>query len=163
MFRRIRIDEAKLSSSDDSILLSPVNGRARVKTSIDDKSIVTIKIGLFRGYGVAMPFNGEVVSHIETNEQFKVFGLIPSRKVKNILVLKSREFGEVKVILIRPRNLLKSKIWVRSGDKGLAGAYIGYMPFAGKVVIEMKKSVNILLKEKGKVAALSTLIASNRN
>ena len=160
-FRIPTIDEGRMRSSDDSILLAPVSGRTKVKVS-GGKARVTIKVGYLSGFGVSMPFEGEVISYIETNENKNLFNFFPVRKSKIIVVLKSKLFGETKFVLMRTGFIFRPRIWVRSGDKGLVGAYIGYIPFGGEVVIEVEDTVNLLINEKDRVSALTTLIASHR-
>lgn len=162
LFRKTHIDEGKLRSSDNSILLAPISGNSSVKVS-GGKARVTIKVGFFKGFGVSMPFDGEVNSYFETNESLTLLKFLPVRRTKIILVLKSKLFGETKFILMRTGFIFRPRIWVRSGDKGLVGAYLGFLPFGGKIVIEMKDTVKILTKNNNKAVALATLIASNRN
>lgn len=157
LFRKKRLDERKLSSTDDSILLAPISGKASLKKS-GGKMRVTIKMALFKGYGISMPFNGDILSSFETSEKLK---FLPLRKSRVIVVLKSEVFGEIKFAISRTDFIFKPKVWVRSGDKGVVGAYVGFLPFGGKIVIEMKETVSILLKNNDNVVALATMIASN--
>lgn len=161
LFRKKKIDEAKLRSSDNSLVLSPISGHARIKES-GGKFRITIGMGVFRGFGVAMPFEGEVTSFIETSENISLFNFLPLRKSKIIVTMKSELFGELKIVLMRTGFIFRPSVWVRSGDRALVGAYIGFIPFGGKVVIEMKNSVNLLIKDKSKVLTAQTLLASNR-
>lgn len=121
-----------------------------------------INMGVLEGYGVAMPFEGDITSFIETSEDTSFFNFIPLRKSKLIVSVKSETFGSAKIVLMRTGFIFRPYIWVRSGDRGLVGAYIGFIPFGGKVVIEMKNSVNLLVKDNTKVKIAETLLASNR-
>lgn len=161
LFRRIKHDDAKIRATDDSIFLSPASGTVRVKKS-GKVTKVYLRVNLLGGYGISMPFSGDVTSYFETTEMIKIFNFIPIKRTKIVVTLKSDVLGQAKFIISRQGLIFEPFVWVRSGDKGLVGAYLGYLPFGGKLVIEIEKDLNLLVKDNDRVQALLTLLASSR-
>lgn len=161
LFRKVKYDIAQIRATDESIFLAPASGVVKV---IDAGSITKIflRMSFLQGYGISMPFSGDILSYFHTSEVTKLLRIIPLRRTKIIVGIKSDTLGQTKFIISRRGIIFHPYIWVRSGDKGLVGAYLGYLPFGGKIVIEIENDLNLIVKNKEHVQALMTLLASSR-
>lgn len=160
LFRKRVINSSVIRTVDPSIMFAPCDGVLK-KVNETDKSLkISLKVGILNHYGVRMPFTGSIRSFIQTKEKVFSLGKIPIYKYRTIVELKSRELGKIKLTFISITNLAVSRIWVRSGDKATVGAYLGYLPFGGKVIVEIPKKLDMLVKPNDKLLSAETLLAA---
>ena len=156
LFRKKSADQSMLRTVDDGILLSPLDGKF---LEAKDDSLF-FKVGFFQHYGIRMPFFGHVRSFKETKTKKFDLGKFSIYQYDLELELKSKQFGKIKLHFSNLSSYTKARIWVRSGDKASLGAYLGYLPFGGKVRVDLPENLKLLVKEKDKMLSAQTLIAS---
>lgn len=158
LFRKNEISEANYRTVDSSLFLSPIDGH--VTNFKENNDSLAISVPFYRNYGVCMPITGTVVSFFETIRPIVNLGPLKLFKIKVSLKINSEEMGAIGLKISNLSLVRKSNIWVRSGDIALRGAYIGYLPFGGKIVIELKENLKVLIKKNTKVQAMRTILAS---
>ena len=141
-------------------MLSPCDGEIISIKQDDEKKIMALNISRLKHYGIRMPFTGTISNYYETKEKVFTLGRFIVYKYNSSLELRSEELGKVHLLFSGIGSLKRAKIWVRSGDNATLGAYLGYLPFGGKVVIEFAKELNILIKEKDSLLSAETLLIS---
>ena len=149
LFRKKRNDLDEKKMLDANTVVSPTNGTLEsIETSSDVKRL-TIKMGRFRNYCLYMPVNGEV-SNFQTDDKL------------NQRSLAIKTIGKKSVVMNFFARIPKTsgKVLLRTGDRGSLGATVGYLPFGGKVVIEIPSDSEILVKKSDKVKAYSTFLAT---
>ena len=148
-----------LRTVDDGILLSPLDGKL---VKAEDQSLY-FRMSPFSHYGIRMPFFGHVRNYKETKIKNFRYGNGQFIDMKQNWNLKSKSFGKIKLYFSNLTSYTRVKIYVRSGDKASLGAYIGYLPFGGKVKVDLPESLKLLVDEKDKIQSAQTLIASRGN
>lgn len=159
LFRKKTIDQSMLRTVDEGILLSPVDGQL---LEAKDKNLV-FKISPFSHYGIRMPFFGHVRNYKETKVKKFQLGKLSLYRYDTELELKSKTFGKIKLRFSNLTSYTRVKVFVRSGDKATLGAYIGYLPFGGKVKVDLPENLKLLVDNKDKMQSAQTLIASQGN
>lgn len=161
-FRRKKINKFLIEKTDDSLLFSPITGRVSIKQH-EDYQLISMRTSFLKGFDIIMPLNGEVSDYKEVVTPRKLWKLVLFKKVELDLHIKSLAVGEVKLRVTRTGVLFHPEIWLRIGDRAFLGSILGYLPFGGKLSLEIKNDMKVLLKNHDNAEALVTLIASMRN
>lgn len=156
LFRREIYEDARLRSVDSSIFLTPLSGKVFV-----DENILVINTPFWKNFGICMPFSGSVVGYEE--EVRSIFTLGPFKLNRSVISIKlqSENLGTVNITIKGRVNLFhRAQVWLRSGDYGLIGATIGYLPFGGEVEIVLPANLNVLVKNKDELLKMRTILVS---
>ncbi len=149
-FRRTKVDFSGKRIVEPNIIASPVSGKFIRSFDRDGKKILELQVAPWKSFGVYLPISSEVINYKSSLEDKK--GIFT--------VLKSKVSTEVTLQLSSFVGFITPKVFVREGDRGITGGLMGYLPFGGKVVIELPSDCNILLKSGDKVLSSRTLLAS---
>ena len=145
LFRKKRFDLNRKRILEPNIINSPVSGVVSHISTSEEKVEIVIRSSPFNHYGVYLPISSLVESRkIDKNE------------IEIILVADTQKISLKHTSLL---NSFKGVLYVNSGDRGMLGANIGYLPFGGKTVIELPKRSVILIKEGDKVESFQTLLS----
>jgi len=147
LFRKKKIDYQEKASLDENIISSPITGRFLGEKNGDEYKELSFLVFPWNNYGLHMPINGEFFAYAHNDGLLQIS--IRNNKDK-ILKLKFKTAGDFK----------KARVFTRSGDNGQLGAIMGYLPFGGKVVIQLPKSCDILIKKGDNVHSYQTLLGS---
>ncbi len=161
LFRRKKTRETHIDRTDNSLFFAPMTGDLSLIKSEGHEEI-SIKSKMFRGFDILMPLKGEIIDYQESNIFQSSFPFSPLKQRKISFLIKSDEGEEIQLHLSRTGLLFHPQIWVKSGDRALLGATLGYLPFGGKLNIEINNNMNIVVTNKKNIESLVTLIASIR-
>jgi|TARA_Y100000590_G_C15534830_1_gene944597 hypothetical protein len=151
LFRRKNFDLRNKRAIAQTILYSPVFGKCHSVKTLEDSQRVVLNVGFIDLYGLYASGTGEFVEvRHEENEGCH-------------MKLKAKSNDSVQFSFISRFSFFPAQVFLRAGDKVKLGANIGYLPFGGKVVIDLPLNAKILLKPKDKVKAFSSLLASFNN
>jgi hypothetical protein len=146
LFRKKKLDLNSKRTLEPNMFYSPVSGTVSKVRLSSEKIQVVIRSRVFNNYGVYLPINGLVESkNIENDE------------INTVLIVESQKIFLKQTPLFK---LFKGIIYVSSGDRGMLGANIGYLPFGGKTVIELPKRSEVLVREGDKVESFQTLLSN---
>lgn len=174
VFRRSRIPFRDTSKADGEIYLSPVHGVVEsVRQSVSSMDYespcheVRISLSFWDEKGLYLPTDGEV-TYLKANKGKKVHRDSPTHifygPVEELahtdLTLTSKNKTGTLMRFIDCTTGLRPVIWLKSGDKGRAGASFGYYPFGGTLLIYLPASSDILVFEKERVVPGHTVIAA---
>jgi len=160
LFRKKNMNVSDIRAVDPTIALSPCDGTVIKIENKNEKNTMSVRIGMLSHYGIQMPFSGSIRSYTELKQKYFSLGKFTIYRYTTKLELKSRKLGKVWICFNNISTFSRAKIWVRSGDKAEVGAYLGYLPFGGKVVIEFSKDLSILAKENDSLLSAQTLLVS---
>lgn len=141
LFRRKQIDFTARRALDNNLVLSPVSGTVH---DVDGTQLV-LKINLLDDYGFFMPFYGEVKTYLK-------------EKDRSIVEFCSHQIEFAKFSF--PKGALEPRVYIDSGDKASAGAFLGYFPFGSKVTLELPENCEILVKKGDILQSSQTILAS---
>lgn len=174
IFRRSRIPFRDTMKSDGEIYLSPVHGvvesvRQSV-SSLDYESPcheVRISISFWDEKGLYLPTTGEV-SYLKANKGRRVHRDSPTHifygpteeLAHTDFTLSSKNKTPTLMRFIDCSTGMRPVIWLKSGDRGRAGASFGYYPFGGTLLIYLPATSDILVFEKERVIPGQTVIAA---
>jgi hypothetical protein len=174
IFRRSSVPFRDTQKADGEIYLTPVHGviesvRHSV-VSLDYPSPcheVRISLLFWDEKGLYLPTAGEV-TYLKANKGRKVrrdstteifYGSIDELAHTDLTLTSKNQ----KTTLMRFVDCTWGKrpsIWLKSGDRGRAGACFGYYPFGGTLLIYLPESSEVLVFEKEKVVPGQTVIAA---
>jgi hypothetical protein len=160
IFRRKNINLLEKRVVEDNIVLSPISGQFIGEINKNGKLQLLINIKPWRGFGVYFPLKGDIDHYYEDTKTYKLLGIINLKRTKVQTLIKSKGNQDIKLKFKSNLNLNKAAIHVRSGDRGISGALLGYLPFGGKVVIELPMDSKVLVKSGDRVSSTQTLLAS---
>lgn len=152
-FRKTIIDYRDFLGRDRKILYTPVSGK--LLKFDQEKNEMLFKIPFWGPYGVFLPAPAEVVS---VEEKMKVTW--PFKRVRIKIILKVLPHHQIVVKLYSCYIFFTPKIWVQAGDKGRLAANIGFLPFGGKVKINLTSAGEAQINHRQWVFVGRTLIAS---
>jgi hypothetical protein len=141
LFRRKQLDFTARRALDNNLVLSPVSG---IVEKVDG-DLLELKVNLLDDYGFYMPFYGE----IKTFLQEKGKGTIEFFSDNIDYAIFEFNIGST-----------GPKIYVDSGDKASAGAYLGYFPFGGKMKLKLPSNSEIQVKKGDILQSGQTILAS---
>ena len=146
----------------DGIFYSPVNGQV---SSIDGNSI-TVVIPWWRSFGIYLPMKSEIknVIYNEGNDHFRYFSLKKNAEslseIKYAMVSFLSELGEFSLNFVKCPAGQLPYFQVMAGDRGKALVMIGHFVLGGTVIINLPQEFNVKIKEKVKLSAGETILAS---
>lgn len=143
LFRKRSFNQSQ--SLGENILVSPVFG----KVSEIKENQITIRIRLFDSYGISMPTNWDIKNTIYADKEKK---LLRSINIGDDQFVVQMSFSQI----FSNRGAVS---WVASGDKAQIGAFLGYLPFGGKVVIQLPEGFKTNLEVGTKISS-SDMLAS---
>ncbi len=156
-------DPERNFNGDDSILLSPADGKIIALKEDEDKYSISIFMSIFNCHVNRAPIEGEVVSrtHFTGNyiSAFKEKASIENERVMWTIKGKSEvEFVQIAGLVARRIHLLKKK-----GDFVKRGERVGVIAFGSRVDVKLKKSeYDVLLKMNDVVKAGLTPMAKRK-
>lgn len=156
LHKKQKFDRSSLESLQDGILYAPFNGEVIRKNSTETEHRLELRLPAFNSFGVQMPIKS-IIDSYQLNSR--------KSKFKNITFYDSElvatsELGHIKITFKCLIPFLKPQIWCRTGDVVLPGAYIGYLPFGGKVDIQFSRESDILVETGSKLLRIQTLLCS---
>jgi hypothetical protein len=160
LFRRKNINLLEKRIVEDDIILSPVSGKYIGHNEKNGKLQLLVRTNPWHGFGVYFPMNGDVDFYFEDSKAYKFLGILGMNRTKVQTVIKSKLGENVKLKFKSKFGLNKADVHIRSGDRGLSGSLLGYLPFGGKIVIEMPIDSKVLVKSGDRVSSAQTLLAS---
>ena len=146
----------------DGIFYSPVNGQV---SSVDGNS-VTVVIPWWRSFGIYLPMKSEIknVIYNEGNDHFRYFPIKKSPEsltnVKYAMVSFLSDLGEFSLNFVKCPAGQLPYFQVMAGDRGKALVMIGHFVLGGTVIINLPQEFNVKIKEKVKLSAGETILAS---
>lgn len=174
VFRRARIPFRDTLKNDGEIYLSPVHGVVEsVRQGISSPDYespcheVRISISFWDEKGLYLPTAGEV-SYLKANKGRKVhrnslthifYGPV-EELAHTDMTLSSKNLTSTLMRFVDCTSGVRPVIWLKSGDRGRAGASFGYYPFGGTLLIYLPASSDILVFEKERVIPGHTVIAA---
>jgi phosphatidylserine decarboxylase len=154
LFRKNKVNFKNTLSNSTDILLSPVGGK--VTAINDDRTIIEIKVPITGPYGLYMPFSAQVGMFEKFKEEDNKF----TKNIKRYsVVLRSKLGATAALELISSSIATEVHVWVKTGDKARSRANFGYMPFGGKIKINLPTDSNILISVGDNIIAGSTILA----
>lgn len=160
IFRQKKMNVLEKRTVEDNILLSPVTGKFVGEIERNGKKQLLLKVGFLDGFGIYFPFCGDVDFYFEDVKPYKWGGFFKLNRSKVQTKIKSKNNKKIKLKFKSLMDLNKAVVHVRGGDRGLSGALLGYLPFGGKVVIEMPIDSKVLVKKGDKLFSTQTLLAN---
>ena len=154
LFRNKEMNLNDIRLSEKSLLISPVSGRYMQKTETSDSAVVNFEISLIDGYGLYMPVNGEILDFQESILNHKNF-LKPYRCE---LLIQDKSQLDYKIIINGLSSIFRPRIYVRAGDKGRIGGLLGFIPFGGKVSLEIPTHCEVVMSNYDKIISSQTVI-----
>jgi hypothetical protein len=173
-FRRKKIPYRDTQKLDGELFLSPVHGKVEsVRLFIDYSDYlfscheVRISLPLWGEKGLYLPTSGEVM-YLKANEGKKLRRESPSEFFYGPLgeishtdfTLNSKNKTQTLMRFIDCHTGMRPTMWLKSGDRGRAGACFGYYPFGGSLLIYVPAQSDILVYEGEQVTPGLTVIAS---
>lgn len=174
IFRRTSVPYRETNKIDGEIYLSPLHGRVESVrfsvSSLDYQSPcheVRVSLSFWDEKGLYLPTSGEV-SYLKAIKGKKLHRNSPTEtfygSVEEIshtdLVLTSKNKTSTMMRFIDCTTGKRPTIWLKSGDKGRAGACFGYYPFGGTLLIYLPANSDVLVYEKEIVIPGQTVIAA---
>lgn len=174
LFRRSSIPYRDTVKNDGEIYLTPVHGKVasirHAVTSMDYPSPcheIRIAISFWDEKGLYLPTAGEVTFLKATkgkklNRDFEThFFYGPVDELAHTdLTLMSKNKLHTLMRFIDCSSGIRPTIWLKSGDRGRAGACFGYYPFGGTLIIYLPANSDILVFENETVVPGQTVIAA---
>lgn len=174
LFRRRPVNYVDTLKNDGEIYLSPVHGvveSVRYAVEVQDFPSpcheVRISLNFWDEKGLYLPTTGELtylraikgikVPRKSTKETF--FG--PLEKLSHTefsLLSKNQNLTLMRFIDFKMGK--RPTIWLKSGDRGRAGACFGYYPFGGNLLVYLPITSDILVFENEQVVPGQSVIAS---
>jgi hypothetical protein len=174
LFRRASIPYRDTVKNDGEIYLSPVHGRVasiRHSVSIIDYPSpcheVRIAISFWDEKGLYLPTSGEV-TFLKANKGKKLnrdlethffYGPVDDLAHTD-LTLMSKNKLQTLMRFIDCNLGIRPTIWLKSGDRGRAGACFGYYPFGGTLLIYLPANSDVLVFENERLIPGQTVIAA---
>ena len=146
----------------DGIFYSPVNGQV---SSVNGNSI-TVVIPWWRSFGIYLPMKSEIknVIYNEGDDHFRYFSLYKCDQnladLKYAMVSFLSDLGEYSLNFIKCPAGQLPYFQVMAGDRGKALVMIGHFVLGGTVIINLPQNFNVKIKEKVKLSAGETILAS---
>ena len=161
LFRRKDINLFELRSIGRNIILAPFSGvLSEFKQTEADCSELIFKMGLFDGFGLYFPTIAEVENVQESKESITLMGFLNCFYYKTEITFINK-LNETFTLEIQSRIFFpRPHVFLQVGDKGTLGALLGYIPFGGKVVLNLKGVDGLQVQPKSRVASCQTVIAS---
>lgn len=174
LFRRARIPYRDTIKNDGEIYLSPVHGKIssirHSVTSMDYPSPcheIRISINFWDEKGVYLPTSGEVTflkatkgKKLNRDLETRYFYGPVDELSHTDLTLMSKNKLQTLMRFIDCNWGIRPTIWLKSGDRGRAGACFGYYPFGGTLLIYLPASSDILVFENETIIPGQTVIAA---
>lgn len=160
--------------NNGEIYLSPVHGVVEsVRHSIDHPDFtspcheVRISISFWDEKGLYLPTSGEV-SYLKANKGKKLHRSSPTHLfygpaeelAHTDFTLTSKNSSQSLMRFIDCTFGKRPTIWLKSGDRGRAGACFGYYPFGGTLLIYLPASTDILVFENETVIPGQTVVGA---
>lgn len=174
IFRRSKVPFRDTQKLDGEMYLSPVHGVVEsVRHSIMTQDYsspcheVRITISFWDEKGLYLPTNGEV-TYLKANKGKKIRRKAPRESfygsheelAHTDLTLTSKNKVGTLMRFIDCTTGQRPSLWLKSGDRGRAGACFGYYPFGGTLLIYLPISSDILVYEKETVIPGQSVIAA---
>jgi hypothetical protein len=174
LFRRRSVPYRDTIKSDGEIYLSPTYGTVQsVRHSVTSSDYpspyheVRIAVSFWDEKGLYLPTSGEV-AYLKANKGKKINRSSPTHifygSVEEFahtdFTLTSRNATGTLMRFIDCTIGIRPTIWLKSGDRGRAGACFGYYPFGGTLLIYLPASSDVLVFEKETVTPGQTVIAA---
>lgn len=174
LFRRKAVPYRDTHKIDGELFLSPIHGIVEsVRMSISSIDYLSpcheirISLSLLPEKGLYLPTSGEVM-YLKSNKGKKIprdsssesfYG--PLGEISHTdMTLVSKNKRQTLMRFIDCQTGVKPTIWLKSGDRGRAGACFGYYPFGGSLLIYVPASSDVLVYEGEKVTPGLTVVAS---
>lgn len=155
IFRVRKFDHRLAENLEKMNIMSPITGKLQNFWTDDEKSSWELKNRFLDTYGVYGPCQSLEVIDCEMQERSGIFTL---KSYHNILKVKSLEGIEFTIILQSRFSFIRPAVYVQSGDIVLFGGLLGYLPFGGKVVIEVPLRCDLSVKVGDKLRAFYILL-----
>ncbi len=174
LFRRTSVHYVDTLKNNGEIYLSPIHGIVEsVRYSVDVPGYpspcheVRISLDFWDEKGLYLPTAGEL-TYLRANKGIKV----PRKAPKEIFYGSFEDFSHTEFSLVsKNQNLTlmrfidfkmgkRPSIWLKSGDRGRAGACFGYYPFGGNLLVYLPATSDILVFENERVIPGQSVIAS---
>jgi phosphatidylserine decarboxylase len=174
LFRRASIPYRDTVKNDGEIYLTPVHGRvASIRHSVSSMDYpspcheIRIAISFWDEKGLYLPTSGEV-TFLKANKGKKLnrdlethFFYGPVDELAHTdLTLMSKNKLQTLMRFIDCNSGIRPTIWLKSGDRGRAGACFGYYPFGGTLLIYLPANSDVLVFENETVIPGQTVIAA---
>lgn len=154
----VKMDRGQLNQN---MIFSPVSGVYLGEKEIKGKRQILIRIPFFSVYSILMPFGGEVVNYEAYGKEKKYKSGLRLSGHKIQVVLRAKKTSNmIKLKFKSATKFRAARLWCRSGDRSNIGATLGYLPFGGKIVIELPMKAKVLVKENEYIHACDSIIAS---
>lgn len=173
LFRRSDPEFKETRRGEGEMLLSPVNGKIMsIKKIYQDGEIhfdqeIIIRTFLRDSWGVYLPFKGEMMTLKQqegesiplkdTEKNFSPEGMRTLNMTK--LELSTEQEMSTSISLFPFWGERSPRIWMKSGDRGLGAACLGFMPWGGFCRLLMPGTAEILAISNEKVEAGQTVLA----
>lgn len=174
IFRRSHVPFRDTIKNDGEIYLSPVHGRVEsVRHAVYSSDYpspcheVRISLSFWDEKGMYLPTSGEV-SYLKASKGKKVkrsspphifYGPVEELAHTDFTLTSKNSTGTL-MRFIDCTTGMRPTIWLKSGDRGRAGACFGYYPFGGTLLIYLPASSDILVFEKETVIPGQTVIGA---
>jgi hypothetical protein len=172
--RRNRVAQRDTLKIEGEIYLAPIHGRVEsIRLNTLNSFFggicheVRISQSLWKEKGLYLPTHGEVsflkaqkgkkISRLASNEDFYGAGEELAHTDLNFI---SKKNNSSLMRFIDCRWGMKPSMWLKSGDRGRAGACFGYYPLGGTLIIYLPDSSDILVYEKERVRPGHSVIAA---
>ncbi|MBL7663913.1 MAG: hypothetical protein JNM93_02180 [Bacteriovoracaceae bacterium] len=171
LFRKKDLRNNDIIKRTDSTILAPVNGviiKIKKDKEINGRLYTqfTIMIATLNEWGFYLPASSEVESleKVEGNKLFR-FGMLPSKhewdlKRQYILKLQTKQKKDIILKVFPCRAGFEPDIWINPGDRGIAGACFGLMPFGGIVRLCLPNPINLFVEEGDLLVTSETVMAN---
>jgi hypothetical protein len=174
LFRRKLIPYRDTQKMNGELFLSPIHGIVQsVRLFIDTIDYplqcheIRISLPLWNEKGLYLPTSGEVI-YLKANKGKKIsrdssseFFYGPMDEISHTdLTLVSKNKTQSLMRFIDCQSGIRPSIWLKSGDRGRAGACFGYYPFGGSLLIYVPASSDILVYEGERVTPGLSVVAS---
>lgn len=153
LYRKKQVDFAEHRALEDNLILSPVSGVFEEIYEKNNSKRIVIRMYPWDSYGIYMPFYGQVNNFYHKSTQ-RTFG-----NSKTVLEIGSNLVKKVK-LKIKTNFFNKPIFHIASGDRASRGAFLGYFPLGGKILVEVPVECDILIKKGDKVLSQQTILAS---
>lgn len=155
LFRKRRRKVNDILSPDQSLILSPISGQLIDIEYASTHMTLIFKIGIFQGFGIYMPIDGEIIDH---REKVESHGNILKPYLSEVL-FQDKALNKFKITTNCIHPLLKPNLLVGSGDRARIGGTLGYFPFGGKVSLEIPKNCDVIIGKNDRLLSSQTAVA----